>query len=77
VQGILRLHQSGRITREALEYAAEKALVFNKPRLAYVKACAEHYDTNGARLVLLKPKRSDEELYLHGRDDSQSSTGEA
>jgi transposase len=65
VQGILRLHQSGRISREALEYAAEMATVFNKPRLAYIQACAEHYNANGARLVLLKPVRNADELYLH------------
>jgi transposase len=77
VQGILRLYQSGRVTREALEYAADKALVFNKPRLVYVKACAEHYDANGARLVLVKPKRGDGELYLHSHSDIQTSRGEA
>lgn len=65
VQGILRLQQSGRVTRDALEYAADKALVFRKPRLHYIKACAEHYDANGARLVLVRPQRSDADLYLH------------
>jgi hypothetical protein len=56
VQGILRLHQSGRVSNTALEYAADKALLFRKLTLNYVKACAEHYDANGARLVLVKPK---------------------
>lgn len=78
VQGILRLHQGGRFTREALEYAADMAIVFNKPRLAYIQACAEHYSANGARLVLLKPTRHADDLYLH-RDASSSQTtgGEA
>ena len=75
VQGILRLQHSSRITREALEYAADKALVFKKPRLNYIKACAEHYDANGARLVLVKPKRSEADLYLH--NDVHVGGGEA
>jgi transposase len=78
VQGILRLSHSGCVSREALEYAADKALRFNKLRLTYVKACAEHYDANGARLVLLKPKRTDGELYLHNTtDNTQAGAGEA
>lgn len=78
VQGILRLHQSGRVSGIALEYAADKALLFRKPTLNYVKACAEHYDANGARLVLVKPKRSDSEVFLHNEEgDSRASGGEA
>ncbi|MEY2929715.1 MAG: hypothetical protein RL033_464 [Pseudomonadota bacterium] len=75
VQGILRLPQSNRVTREALEYASDKALTFKKPRLAYIKACAEHYDANGARLVLVKPKRDGEDLYLHRQADSTDASG--
>lgn len=74
VRGILRLHQGGRFTREALEYVADMAILFNKPRLAYVQACAEHHDANGARLVLLKPSRNVDDLYLH-RDCNGSMTG--
>jgi transposase len=75
VQGILRLAQGNRVTREALEYAADKALTFKKPRLAYIKACAEHYDANGARLVLVKPKRDGEDLYLHRRAEGTDASG--
>jgi transposase len=75
VQGILRLYQSGRVTREALEYAADKALVFRKPTLRYLKACAEHYDANGARLVLVKPKRVESEIFLHNEAGSAHATG--
>ncbi|HWA73966.1 MAG TPA: IS21 family transposase [Polyangiaceae bacterium] len=75
VQGILRLRQSNRVTREALEYAADKALTFKKPRLAYIKACAEHYDANGARLVLVKPKRDGEDLFLHRNGDGADASG--
>lgn len=78
VQGILRLHQSGRVSTAALEYAADKALLFRKPTLNYVKACAEHYDANGARLILVKPLRADSEVFLHNDSDaSRASGGEA
>jgi hypothetical protein len=74
----LRLHQSGRVSNTALEYAADKALVFRKLTLNHVKACAEHYDANGARLVLVKPKRADSEVFLHNEGgDSSGSGGEA
>jgi len=75
VQGILRLHQGGRFTREALEYAAEMAVTFNKPRLAYIQACAEHYNVNGARLVLLRPTRNADDLYLHSDAASSLTSG--
>lgn len=78
VQGILRLHQSSRVTSAAIEYAADKALLFRKHTLNYVKSCAEHYDANGARLVLVKPRRSDSEVFLHNEHrDSRAGGGEA
>jgi transposase len=78
VQGILRLHQSGRVSGTALEYAADKALLFRKPTLNYIKACAEHYEANGARLVLVKPRRADSEVFLHSEGgDSFARGGEA
>jgi transposase len=75
VQGILRLLHTGRISREALEYASEMATNFKKPRLAYIQSCAEHYNANGNRLVLVKPERSPEELFLH-TDTSVAGGGE-
>jgi hypothetical protein len=78
VQGILRLLQSGRVSNPALEYAADKALLFRKLTLNYIKACAEHYDANGARLVLVKPRRADFEVFLHSEGgDSHAHGGEA
>jgi hypothetical protein len=58
-----------------LEYAADKALLFRKPTLSYVKACAEHYEVNGARLVLVKPKRADSEVFLHNESRDSHATG--
>lgn len=46
-QGTLKLHQNGRVFSTALEYAADKALLFRKLTLNCVNACAEHYDGNG------------------------------
>ena len=78
MQGLLRLHQSGRVSDAALEYAADKALLFPKLTLNYVKACAEHYDANGARLVLVKPRRVDSDVFLHSEGgDSHARGGEA
>ena len=78
MQGILRLHQRGRVSSIALEYAADKALLFRKLTLSYVKACAEHYEANGARLVLVKPRRADSEVFLHSEGgDSLANGGEA
>jgi len=78
VQGILRLHQSGRVSSAALEYGADKAMLFRKPTLSYVKSCAEHFDANGARLVLVRPRRADSEVFLHNdRGDSRVRGGDA
>jgi transposase len=71
IQGILRLVQARHVTVEALEYGCQMALNFNKPRLAYIKSCAEHYQANGARLVLVKPNREPSTLYLHGTADAR------
>src|SRR6266511_2818244 len=40
VQGILRLAKRYPITPEALDHACQRALSFNKTRLAYIKDCA-------------------------------------
>ena len=66
IQGILRLFESRHVSALAMEYAATQAMLFAKPRLAYIKSCAEHFDANGTRLTLVAPARSDEDLFLHG-----------
>lgn len=65
IQGILRLVQSGHVTAEAMEYAATQALQFKKPRLGYIKACAEHFGAAG-RLQLMAPLRAEDDVFLHG-----------
>lgn len=51
IQGILRLHSSRHVSTEALEYACEQAAKFARPRLNYVKACAEHFNAIVDRLT--------------------------
>lgn len=66
IQGILRLVQSGHVNVAAMEYAATQALQFKKPRLGYIKACAEHFGAGGQRLLLLAPTREADDVFLHG-----------
>jgi transposase len=65
VQGVLRLYQSGKFSRDSVEYASGQALNFRKPRLAYIRSCAEYFMAHGARPVLVKPSRSPDEVFLH------------
>jgi len=65
VQGILRLSKSHPITPEALDHACQRALSFNKTRLAYIKDCALYFVTHGQRPTLLAPKRQADTVHLH------------
>jgi hypothetical protein len=67
VQGILRLHQSGRATRAGLEHAAKMAMQFNKLHFQYVQNAADHFDKNGNRPVVVRaaPVRDPDQMYLH------------
>ena len=65
VQGILRLAKRYPITLEALDHACQRAIVFNKKRLAYIKDCALYFVTHGQRPTLAAPKRQSDTLHLH------------
>jgi transposase len=67
VQGILRLHQSARVSRKALEHASKMAMTYNKLQFGYIQATAEYFDRNGNRpsIVRSAPKRDPKEIYLH------------
>lgn len=67
VQGILRLSKVPTLSTEALEYASGMALKFGRLRLGYIKSCAEHYQRNGQRPVLVTPRRDLSEVFLHGQ----------
>ena len=65
VQGILRLAKRYPITLEALDHACQRAMVFNKTRLAYIKDCALYFVTHGQRPTLAAPTRQSDTLHLH------------
>ena len=69
VQGILRLHQSGRVTRSGLEHGAKMAMQFNKLHFQYVQNTAEHFDKTGNRPVVVRaaPVRDPNQTYLHNQ----------
>lgn len=70
VQGILRLAKRYPITAEALDHACQRALTFNKTRLAYIKDCALYFVTHGQRPTLAAPKRKPDTIHLHQAADS-------
>ena len=67
VQGILRLHQSARVSRQGLEHAARMGLTYGKLQFGYIQSTAEYFDKSGNRpsLVRSAPKRDPGEIYLH------------
>jgi transposase len=65
VQGILRLSKRYPITREALDYACQRALSFKKTRLAYIKDCALYFAAHGQRPTLVSPERKPGTVHLH------------
>lgn len=65
-QGLTRLVKDGRVTREAMEYAASQALTFRRYRLAYLTDCALSFDRRGPRPQVIAPERQAEYIHLHG-----------
>jgi transposase len=65
VQGILRLAKRHPITPQALDHACQRALFFNKTRLAYIKDCALYFVSHGQRPTLLAPHRQADTIHLH------------
>ncbi len=65
VQGILRLSKRYPITAEALDHGCQRAMVFNKLRLAYIKACALYFVRYGQRPTLVAPLRKPDTVHLH------------
>jgi hypothetical protein len=48
-----------------LEHACQRALSFNKTRLAYIKDCALFFVSHGQRPTLLAPSRQADTIHLH------------
>ncbi len=65
VQGILRLAKRYPITVEALDHACQRALMFNKTRLSYIKDCARYFVAHGQRPTLMTPQRKPDTVHLH------------
>lgn len=68
VQGIIRLVENRRVTREALEYASRMVLAHGNARFAVIEYIAQHYDKFGARPIpatTKAPVREAEEVFLH------------
>ena len=69
VQGILRLHQSSKVSSNALEHGCKLAMTFNKMNYGYVQSAAEHFDKNGNRPKLAgsAPIRESKSVFLHNK----------
>jgi hypothetical protein len=65
-QGLTRLVKDGRVSREAMEYAAGQALNFNRFRLAYITDCAVAFMKRGPRPQIAAPQREAANIHLHG-----------
>jgi transposase len=66
-QGILRLHQSAKVSREALEYAARMGMTYGKHQFGYIQATALYFDKNGNKpsIVRTAPVREASTMFLH------------
>lgn len=67
VQGIIRLQQSNKVSREALEHGCKLAMTFNKMQYGYVQSASEYFDKNGnrPRLAGSAPVRESGSVFLH------------
>ncbi len=67
VQGILRLQQSSKVTREGLEHACKMGSTYGKTQFAYIQATANYFDKNGNRPTIVRtaPHREVSSMYLH------------
>lgn len=72
VQGILDLARRGSVSPAALEHASERALLFNKKQLSFIKDAALFFERRGpastasvTALSRVAPIRSKSEVFLH------------
>ena len=67
VQGVLRIFQTGRVTREGLEYASKMGMTFGKTQFSYIQATAQYFDRNGNRPIAVRsaPRREIGSMHLH------------
>lgn len=67
VQGIIRLYQSGKVTRLGLEHACKMGLSFGKYQFPYIQSAAIYFDKNGNRPASVRaaPVRDMTQVFLH------------
>lgn len=71
VQGILRLYQSKRVTKEALEHACKMGMTYQKTQFPYIQSTAQYFDKNGLKpsVVRSAPIREMSSVYLHNYEE--------
>jgi hypothetical protein len=71
VQGILRLYQSKRVSREAIEHACKMGMTYQKTQFPYIQSTAQYFDKNGLKpsVVRSAPIREKESIYLHNYEE--------
>jgi len=71
VQGILRLYQSKRVTKEALEHACKMGMTYQKTQFPYIQSTAQYFDKNGLKpsVVRSAPSREMSSVYLHNYEE--------
>lgn len=67
VQGVLRLHQTQKVTREGLEYACKMGMSYSKTQFNYLQTTAIYFDRNGNKpsIVRTAPMREVASMHLH------------
>lgn len=73
VQGILRLFESARVSRAALEYAAKMGMTYGKHQFGYIQSTAQYFDKNGNKPTIVRtaPKRDVSSMYLHNLNHNE------
>ncbi len=55
--------------RDAIEFASAQALTFSKFQLAFIKSCAQQFQSSGKRPAACRPLRDPDHIFLHGGFD--------
>jgi len=69
-QGVLRLHQSQVVSTQAMEHACERALLFGKKHLRFIKDTALFFAAHGGKSAAVAreaPRRHQDHIYLHNQ----------
>ena len=73
IQGVLRLCKT--LSPKAIEYGCHQAMMFNRPRLAYITGCAEKFELSGHRpRAIGVPERELSSIYLQPISNQKEET---